>query len=112
MTMSKPTKSNSTKVPRPSSLPPPQTPPNSPNNEDPQQHVTMEQLQQIFMAALRQAKQPSESSEPIGDVKSEKCKDKGGNEVKARASKLEYKEVHEVYVPSSRTLILLMLTAS
>ncbi|ODH45036.1 hypothetical protein ACO22_00428 [Paracoccidioides brasiliensis] len=51
----------------------------------------MEQLQQLFMDILRQAKQPSESSEPIGDVKSEKCKDKGGNEVKARASKLEYK---------------------
>lgn len=72
----------------------------------------MEQLQQIFMAALRQVKQPSESSELIGNVKSEICKNKEGNKVKARASKLEYKEVHEVYVLSSRPLVLFMLTAS
>ncbi|OJD25638.1 hypothetical protein ACJ73_02991 [Blastomyces percursus] len=78
--MSKPTESNSTKAPSPSSSSP--TPlltlPGSPNNEDPPQHVTMEQLQQIFMAALHQVKQPSESSEPIADVKSEIRKNKGG----------------------------------
>ncbi|PGH17055.1 hypothetical protein AJ79_01439 [Helicocarpus griseus UAMH5409] len=98
--MSKPTKSNNAKAPSPSSSsspPPPRTLPGSPNNEDPPQHVTMEQLQQIFMAALRQVKQPSESSEPIADVKSEIRKNKGGNEVKTQASELKYKEVHEVW---------------
>ncbi|KAG5296554.1 hypothetical protein I7I48_05405 [Histoplasma ohiense] len=80
--MLKPSRSNGIKAPLSSPLGP-QTPPNSPNNEDPQQHVTMKQLQQIFMAALHQAKQPSESSEPTGDVKSEKCKNKEGNKMKA-----------------------------
>ncbi|EDN03897.1 predicted protein [Histoplasma mississippiense (nom. inval.)] len=94
--MPKPTKSNGTKAPPPSPLRA-QTPPDSPNHENPPQSVTMEQLQQLFMEVLRQAKQSSDSSEPIEDTRLEKSKNKEGNEVKARASKLEYKEVHEVW---------------
>ncbi|KAL2376051.1 hypothetical protein RJZ90_007765 [Blastomyces dermatitidis] len=85
--------SNSTKAPPPS----PQIPPGSPNHANPPQPVTMEQLQELFMDVLHQAKQSSDSSMPIEDTKPEKNKNKEGNEGKSRASKLKYKEVHEVW---------------
>ncbi|EQL32396.1 hypothetical protein, variant 2 [Blastomyces dermatitidis ATCC 26199] len=78
--MLKPAKSNGTKAPPPSPLGP-QIPPESPNHSP--QPVTMEQLQQLFMNILCQARQPSESSEPIEDTKPETNKNKEGNEGKA-----------------------------
>ncbi|KAL2370698.1 hypothetical protein RJ035_006172 [Blastomyces gilchristii] len=88
--MSKTTKSNGIKAP-PSSPLHPQTPPGSCSHANPPQPVTMEQLRELFMDVLRQAKQSSDST------KLEANKNKEGNEGKARASKLEYKEVHEVW---------------
>ncbi|EDN03641.1 predicted protein [Histoplasma mississippiense (nom. inval.)] len=94
--MSKTTKSNGIKAP-PSSPLHPQTPPGSRSHANPPQPVTMEQLRELFMDVLRQAKQSSDSSKPIEDTKPETNKNKEGNEGKARASKLEYKEVHEMW---------------
>ncbi|EQL29608.1 hypothetical protein BDBG_08939 [Blastomyces gilchristii SLH14081] len=65
--MPKPTMSNGTKAPPPSPLRP-QIPPGSPNHANPPQPVTMEQLQELFMDVLCQAKQSSDSSTPIEDT--------------------------------------------
>ncbi|EQL28311.1 hypothetical protein BDFG_08927 [Blastomyces dermatitidis ATCC 26199] len=103
--MSKTTKSNSIKAP-PSSPLHPQTPSDSRSHANPPQPVTMEQLQELFMDVLHQAKQSSDSTKP------EANKNKEGNEEKARASKLKYKEVHKVYIPSFSVFIPFMLTGS
>ncbi|EQL37415.1 hypothetical protein BDFG_01028 [Blastomyces dermatitidis ATCC 26199] len=109
--MSKTTKPNGIKAP-PSSPLHPQTPPGSRSHANPPQPVTMEQLRELFMDVLRQAKQSSDSSKPIEDTKPEINKNKEGNKEKAQASTLEYKEIHEVYIPSFSVFIPFMLTGS
>ncbi|OJD27989.1 hypothetical protein ACJ73_00622 [Blastomyces percursus] len=79
--MSKTTKSNGIKAP-PSSPLHPQTPPGSRSHANPPQPVTMEQLRELFIDVLRQAKQSSDSSKPIEDTKPETNKNKEGNEGK------------------------------
>lgn len=77
-----------------------------------QQPVTMRHLQQLLIDIFHEVKKSPDSPEPTEATKPEQSKYMEGNEVKARASKLEFKEVHEVYVPISNPYILPMLTTS
>ncbi|KKZ63847.1 hypothetical protein EMCG_01854, partial [[Emmonsia] crescens] len=62
-----------------------------------QQPVTMRHLQQLLIDIFHEVKKSPDSPEPTEATKPEQSKYKEGNEVKARASKLEFKEVHEVW---------------
>jgi hypothetical protein len=77
-----------------------QTPPDSPTHEDSQQFVTRGQLKELLKNVLR-TKISSDSFNSPEVAKPEDSKGKEEvNEVKPRATKLEFKKINEVYAPN------------
>ena len=84
-----------------------QTPSNSPTIQVPSPPVTWEDLKQLLLEAIQGKSNPQSSAKAAKDDKPEGAKPKKRI---ARASKLEFKTVNEVYVSNANKMIKLTVS--